>query len=121
MTARFAIIALGAACCLFSGCGCSKEKPTAPVPQSRMADPAYTNRLVKLHDKRAAVAAEAAAIREQIKKLGADAAQKPEYAELTNRLAQCKEAVNRIRRETSVTIRTRILQESVEKGNLKKK
>ena len=119
MFLRASIIAVGALCCLFSGCGCSKEKKGTVVP-SRMEDAAYTNRLVQLHDGRAAAAAEAAAIRAQIEKLGPNAAQKPEYAALTNRLAQCAAASERIRKETLTTIRSRILKESAEKGNLKK-
>ena len=119
MRVRISIIALGALCCLFSGCGCSKEKGSAAVP-SRMEDAVYTNQLVQLRNSRAAAAAEAVAIRAQIEKLGPNAAQTPEYAALTNRLAQCTAASERIRKETLTTVRSRILKESAEKGNLKK-
>ena len=124
MMCRIAIIALGALCCLLSGCGCSKDKGTevpSNVP-SRMEDAAYTNQLATLHDSRKAVAMKAEAIRAKIAKLGKDARNSPEYAELTNQLANCEAESARIRRDTLTTIRARILKEggAVKKGSLKK-
>ena len=126
MLQRVAIIALGALCCLFSGCGgCSKEpKPPAVddgIPP-RMKDAAYTNQLVQLQAGRRAVAVKVATIRAKLAKLGPEAEKRPEYADLTNQLAQCEAASKRIRREAATTVRARVLQEaeSAKKGNLKK-
>ena len=126
MAYRIAIVALCALSCLhFSGCGCSKEKPQETAVKgapSRMQDAAYTNQLVLLHDGQKAVAVKAAAIRAKLAKLGPEAEKSPEYADLTNQLAQCEMERNRIRKETSTTVRTRVLQEAgpAPKGNLKK-
>lgn len=121
MVMRLSIIALGALCCLFSGCGCSKEKKPEAVPP-RMQDAAYTNRLVELKGRQTALAAQMAALQEKMGKLGAEAKAggAPEYVDLTNRLAQCKSEAERIRKETLATIRTRIMKESNQKRDLKK-
>ena len=126
MAFRIAIVALCALGCLsFSGCGCSKEKPqetaVKDVP-SRMQDVAYTNQLVQLHEGRKAVAANAAAIRAQIGKLGPSPEGKPEYMDLTNRLAQCEAEMERIRKETLLAVRARISKDIPPRknGNLKK-
>ena len=117
------IVALGALCCFFSGCGCSREKPE-PVQDgpSRMKDAAYTNQLVQLHEGRKAVAVKVAAIRAKLAKLGPEAEKSPEYADLTNQLAQCEAESKRIRKEAVTAVRTRVLKEaeSAPKGNLKK-
>ena len=126
MPTRVAIIALGALLCLFSGCGgCSKgQKPPAAddgIPP-RMKDAAYTNLLVRLQEGRRAVAAKMSAIRAKLAKLGPEAEKSPEYADLTNRLAQCEAEAMQIRREAAMTVRARALQEAgpAKKGNLKK-
>ena len=122
MVFRLTMVALGALCCLFAGCGCSKEKPSAAqdgIPP-RMKDAAYTNQLVQLHDTQRQIAAQAAAIRAQIEKLGPEAEKKPEYVTLTNRLAECVAALAKVRQDALGTIRARILKESGQKGNLKK-
>ena len=121
MKIRISIIALGALCFFFSGCGCSKDKKAAEsgVP-SRMEDAVYTNKLVQLRGSQTAVAAKAAMLRARLESLGADAAGTPEYIELTNRLAQCAVENERLRETTVNVIRTRILKESAEKGILKK-
>ena len=124
MSCRIAIVAaLGALCSIFSGCGCSKEEPKAtPGAPARMQDVAYTNQLVSLHAGRKAAAAKMAAIRAKIAKLGPDAEKRPEYADLTNQLAQCEAESRRIRKDAITTVRTRVLKEaeSAKKGNLKK-
>ena len=111
------IIALGALCCLFS-----KEKEAPGDIPSRMQDAAYTNRLVQLRGRQAALAAQVAALQEKIEKLGAEAkaAGAPEYVDLTNRLAQCRSEVEQVRTEAIVAIRTRIMKESDQQRNLKK-
>ena len=126
MLFRIAIIALGALCCLVSGCGgCSKEQKPPVVDDGvppRMKDPAYTNQLVQLQRRQKTVAAQMAALQLKIEGRGAEAKTKPEYADLTNRLAQCEAESKRIRREAAKTVRARVLQEaeSAKKGNLKK-
>jgi len=124
MLLRIAIIALGALCCLVSGCGgCSKE-PKPPVVDDgvppRMKDPAYTNQLVQLQRRQKTVAAQVAALQSKIEGLGAEAKTKPEYVDLTNRLAQCEAELERVRKETRLTVRTRLLKDSSKKDNLKK-
>ena len=123
MLFRIAIIALGALCCLVSGCGgCSKE-PKPPVVDDgvpRMKDPAYTNQLVQMQRRQKAVAAQMAALQSKIEGLGAEAKAKPEYADLTNRLAQCEAELERVRKETLLTVRTRLLKDTSKKDNLKK-
>lgn len=120
MRVRIPIIALGALCSILSGCGCSKDKkPEGGVP-SRMEDAVYTNELVQLRGNRTAVAAKAAILRARIESLGADAAGTPEYVELTNRLAQCDAEAERLRATTMSVIRTRIIKDAAQKGNLKK-
>jgi len=123
MLFRIAIIALGALCCLVSGCGgCSKEpKPVVDdgVPP-RMKDAAYTNQLVQLQRRQKTVAAQMAALQSKIERLGAEAKTKPEYADLTNRLAQCEAELERVRKETLLTVRTRLLKDASKKDNLKK-
>ena len=125
MLLRIVLVALGALCCLFVGCdGCSKGKP--PVVDDgippRMKDAAYTNQLVRLQEGRRAVAVKVAAIRAKLAKLGPEAEKSPEYADLTNQLAQCEAESKRIRREAATTVRARVLQEAgpAKKGNLKK-
>ena len=125
MLLRVAIIALGALCCLFSGCGgCSKEqKPPAAVDEGnppRMQDPAYTNRLVQLRGRQKSLVSQMAALQAKIKGMGAEAQTKPEYADLTNRLAQCGAELERVRKETLLAVRTRLLKDSAKKDNLKK-
>ena len=126
MLMRVVLVALGALCCFFAGCGgCSKE-PKPPVVndgvQPRMKDAAYTNQLAQLQEGRRAVAVKVAAIRAKLAKLGPQAEKSPAYADLTNQLAQCEAESKRIRREAATTVRARVLQEagSVKKGNLKK-
>ena len=87
---------------------------------SRMEDAVYTNNLVQLRGNQTAVAAKAAALRERIKKLGADAEGSPEYVDLTNQLAQCTMEAEQLRKATLSTIRARIMNESAKKGNLNK-
>lgn len=126
MAFRIAIVALCALGCIsFSGCGCSKEKPQETAVKgvpSRMQDAAYTNQLVQLHEGRKAVAVKVAAIRAKLAKLGPDAEKSPEYADLTNQLAQCEVESRRLRQEAVTTVRARVLQEAgpAQKGNLKK-
>ena len=123
MLMRVVLVALGALCCFFSGCGCSKEKPE-PVKDgpSRMRDVSYTNQLVQLQEGRRVVAAKVAEIRAKLAKLGADAEKSPEYADLTNQLAKCEAESQRIRKEAIAAVRTRVLKEAgpAQKGNLKK-
>ena len=123
MLFRIAIVALSALCCLVSGCGgCSKEpKPVVDdgVPP-RMKDPAYTNQLVQLQRRQKTVAAQMTALQSKIERLGAEAKARPEYADLTNRLAQCEAELERVRKETLLTVRTRLLKDSEKKDNLKK-
>lgn len=118
MVARIAIIAFGAICCLFSSCGCSKEK--GPGVPARMEDAVYTNRLVQLRADQTAAAAKAVALRRKLEQLTQDAKGTPEYIDLTNRLAQCTEEAERLRKATLNTIRARLMKESAQKGNLKK-
>ena len=125
MLLRVAIIALGALCCLFSGCGgCSKEqKPSAAVDEGnppRMQDTAYTNRLVQLRGRQKALVSQMAVLQAKVQGLGAEAQTKPEYADLTNRLAQCGAELERVRKETLLAVRARLLKDSAKKGNLKK-
>ena len=121
MAKRLSIIALGALFCLFSGCGCSKEKKAVAV-QPRIQDAAYTNQLVQLQGRQTAVAMQMANLRKEIEKMDekAKVGGTPEYVDLTNRLAQCKAEAEQIRKETLLTIRTRIMKESDQKRNLKK-
>ena len=122
MLLRVAIIALGALCCLFAGCdGCSK-KPAAVDEGNppRMQDPAYTNRLVQLRGRQKALVSQMAALQAKIQGMGAEAQTKPEYADLTNRLAQCGAELERVRKETLLAVRTRLLKDSAKKDNLKK-
>lgn len=116
------MVALCALCCLFSGCGCSREKKADGGVPSRMEDAVYTNRLVRLHDSQRQIAARSAAIRAEIKKLGPDAEGTPEYVALTNRLAQCAEEFIRIRQEAQATVRARLLKDTGDnhKENVKK-
>ena len=126
MLTRVAIIALGALCCLFSGCGgCSKEpKPSVPAVDDgvppRMKDAAYTNRLVQLRERQKAIVSQMAALQTKIQGLGAAAQTRPEYADLTNRLARCGAELERGRKETLLAVRTRLLKDSAKKDNLKK-
>ena len=124
MLLRIAIVALGALCCLVSGCGgCSKEQKPPVVDDGvppRMKDPAYTNQLVQLQRRQRTVAAQMAALQLKIEGLGAEAKTKPEYADLTNRLAQCEAELERVRKETLLTVRTRLQKDSAKKDNLKK-
>jgi len=123
MLLRVAIIALGALCCLFAGCdGCSKKPVVDDGVPPRMKDAAYTNQLVQLQEGRRAVAVKVAAIRAKLSKLGPGAEKRPEYADLTNQLAQCEAESKRIRRDAATTVRARVLQEAgpAKKGNLKK-
>ena len=124
MLFRIAIIALGALCCLVSGCGgCSKEQKPPVVDDGvppRMKDPAYTNQLVQLQRRQRTVAAQMAALQAKIEGLGSEAKTKPEYADLTNRLAQCEAELERVRKETLLTVRTRLQKDSAKKDNLKK-
>ena len=121
MLLRIAIIALGALCCLFAGCdGCSKKPVVDDGVPPRMKDPAYTNQLVQLQRRQKTVAAQMAALQSKIEGLGAEAKTKPEYADLTNRLAQCEAELERVRKETLLAVRARLLKDSAKKGNLKK-
>lgn len=116
MKIRISIIALGALCCLFSGCGCSKEKTDDEVVVPRMKDESYTNQIVQLHNSQKAVASRAAAIRGKIAALGDGPEKKPEYVDLTNQLAQCEAEAKRIKLVTRETIRARILKDASAKG-----
>jgi len=121
MLLRFSVIALGALCCLFSGCGCSKEKKPGEV-QPRMQDAAYTNELVQLQRRETDIAVQAAALQAKIGKLGAEAKANgtSEYVDLTNRLARCRQEAERIRKEKLMAVRVRVMKESDQKRNLKK-
>ena len=124
MLLRIAIVALGALCCLVSGCGgCSKEQKPPVVDDGvppRMKDPAYTNQLVQLQRRQRTVAAQMAALQAKIEGLGAEAKTKPEYADLTNRLARCGAELERVRKETLLTVQTRLQADSSKKDDLKK-
>ena len=124
MLLRIAIVALGALCCLVSGCGgCSKEQKPPVVDDGvppRMKDPAYTNQLVQLQRRQRTVAAQMAALQAKIAGLGAEAKTKPEYADLTNRLARCGAELERVRKETLLTVQTRLQADSSKKDDLKK-
>lgn len=85
-----------------------------------MNDAAYTNRLVEVRKGRNAVAAKAAAIRERIAKLGPEAQDTPVFIDLTNQLAQCEAESDQMRKTALNVIRTRVMKESSQKGNLKK-
>lgn len=119
MLRLISISALGALCCFLSGCGCSKDEP---APASRVEDADYTNRLAQIHGRQKDVAANAATIRAQIEKLGAEAKGKPEYVDLTNRLAQCEAEMERIRKEALLAVRARISRDLPPRktGDLKK-
>ena len=86
----------------------------------RMQDPAYTNRLVQLRGRQKAVVSQMAALQTKIQRLGAEAQTRPEYADLTNRLARCEAELERVRKETLLAVRTRLLKDSAKKDNLKK-
>ena len=121
MLFRIAIIALGALCCLVSGCGgCSKKPVVDDGVPPRMKDPAYTNQLVQLQRRQRTVAAQMAALQAKIEGLGSEAKTKPEYADLTNRLARCGAELERVRKETLLTVRSRLLKDSSKKDDLKK-
>ena len=124
MLLRIAIVALGALCCLVSGCGgCSKEQKPPVVDDGvppRMKDPAYTNQLVQLQRRQKTVAAQMAALQAKIEGLGSEAKTKPEYADLTNRLARCGAELERVRKETLLTVQTRLQADSSKKDDLKK-
>jgi hypothetical protein len=116
----FPVIALAALCALLSGCGCSREKKPVDGPAGRMEDAAYTNRLVKLRSEQASVASEIAAIKAKIAKLGDDAVKKPEYVDLTNRLAKCESEAKSVQNAARQAVRARILKDAAKKGDLKK-
>ena len=122
MLLRIAIIALGALCCLFASCvGCSKKPAVVDdgIPP-RMKDATYTNQLVQLQRRQKTFAAQIAALQSKIEGLGAEAKTRPEYVDLTNRLAQCEAGLERVRKETLLTVRARLLKDSAKKDNLKK-
>ena len=122
MLLRVILIALGALCCLFAGCdGCSKKPAVVDdgIPP-RMKDAAYTNQLVQLQRRQKTFAAQIAALQSKIEGLGEEAKKKPEYAVLTNRLAQCEAELERVRKVTLLTVRARLLKDSEKKDNLKK-
>ena len=122
MARHLSIVALGALCCLLSGCGCSREKGEEAVATSRMEDAAYTNQLITLHGSRKAIAKRAEAIRAKLAALGANASNHPAYADLTNQLARCEAEAAKIRNDALVTVRARVLKEGgvPQKGDLKK-
>ena len=127
MRFKLPIILLGAACCMFSGCGCSKEKsPPSSEAEARMQDAAYTNRLVQIHKGQKAAASKSAAIRAEIERLGANPESRPEYADLTNRLAQCELEAEAARNAARNAVRERIMKDAAAKkaqstkGNLNK-
>ena len=120
MLRLISIATLGALFCFLSGCGCSKEPSREDGVPPRMKDAAYTNQLVQLLGKQKMIASRMAAIQAKIKGLGAEAQTKPEYADLTNRLAQCEAEQERVRKETLMAVRTRLLKDSSKKDNLKK-
>lgn len=114
------ILAVGALCCVLSGCGCSKEQVHTEKVPGRMRDVAYTNRLTQIRKGRVAVANRAASIHAKIAKLGKDAEKSPEYVALTNELAKCEAQAAQMRNDAMTTIRARILKDAAKKGNLKK-
>jgi len=116
----FPLIALAALCSLLSGCGCSREKKSVDGPAERMEDAAYTNKLMNLRSEQASIASEIAAIKAKIAKLGDDAARKPEYVDLTNRLAKCELEAKSMRNAARQAVRARILKDAAKKGDLKK-
>lgn len=116
----FSVIALAALCSLLSGCGCSREKKPVDGPAERMEDAAYTNKLVKLRSGQSSIASEIAAIKAKIAKLGDDAAKRPEYSDLTNRLAKCESKAKSMRDAARQAVRARILKDAAKKGDLKK-
>ena len=121
MLSRILMIALGAVCCIFSGCGCSKEKGDEMSVPSRMEDAAYTNQLKQLLDNRNVLAAKSAALREKIRNLGSEAQGAPEFIDLTNQLAKCVGDSEKMRKTALNAIRTRVMKEAdVKKGDLKK-
>jgi outer membrane PBP1 activator LpoA protein len=116
------LLAVGALCCVLSGCGCSKEQSHTEEEKipPRMRDVVYTNQLSQFHKGRVAVANRAAAIRAKIAELGKEAEKSPEYAVLTNELAKCEAQSKAIRQDAMTTIRARILKDAAKKGDLKK-
>lgn len=120
MRFAFSIIALAAACSLLSGCGCSSEKKPVNAAKERMVDVAYTNKLITLHGEQKSVAAKMAAIQAEIEKLGENAKNRPEYADLTNKLAKCELESKMIREAARQAVRERLMKNLSDKGNLKK-
>lgn len=122
MVTRIAIIAFGAMCCIFSGCGCSKEKQADDGIPARMKDSVYTNRLAQFFESRNAVVTKMAALRVKIEDLEPDAKGTPAYVDLTNQLAQCAAEADSIKKTTLNTIRSRVMKEAAvkRKGDLRK-
>ena len=124
MAFRIAIVALCALGCLcFPGCGCSREKPKEEAVKGNpphIQDAAYTNQLAQLHGRQKVIVSQMAALQAKIQELGAEAQTKPEYADLTNRLARCGAELERGRKETLLAVRMRLLKDSAKKDNLKK-
>lgn len=120
MRLYLSILALCAASLLVSGCGCSKEKAAADGVPARMKDASYTNRLVEIRYSQLSAAGRITQIRNEIDKLGKDAHKNPKYATLTNELAKCMAAHEKLRRDAAATVRARILKDAAKKGNLKK-
>lgn len=116
MIRMLSIVALGALCGMLSGCGCSKEK--APPPSDaeiRMRDVEYTNRLAQIRDAQVSAAVRAAAIRAELEKFGTDASNRPEYADLTNRLARCEAEAEAARLAARNAVRARLLKDAAAK------
>ena len=71
-----------------------------------MEDAAYTNQLVQLRAEQTAVAAKMAELKAKLEQFTQNEKGSPEYADLTNRLAQSVIEADRIRKMTLNTIRT---------------
>jgi len=110
---------LVAAALAFVG-GCSREEPQAEkapatvksAAEKRAEDAAYMERLKSFSDRQAKDASAIAAVRRQIAALGKDAPFKPEYASLTNRLAQLEAAQRQTNQSAVNAIRARLKQDS---------
>ena len=120
MMRAISIIALSALVSLLSGCGCSTKREPVDEARVRMSDAAYTNLLVQTHSAQVQVASQMAAIRSEIERLGKGAEKRPEYVDLTNRLARCKAESEMLNNAVRMAIRDRLMKDSKAKGNLKK-
>ena len=98
--------------------GCSREEPAAEKPaeksaaEKRAEDSAYVRQLGDFRDQQAKDASAVAAVRRQLAALGKDAKGKPEYADLTNRLAQLEAAQRQTNKTAADAIRARLRQDA---------